>query len=334
LFFRELLKYTSPTNPEFADLDLARQKIEEVVGIINEGKRKSENQRKIMSIFDSVEGEWEEDLLQPTREYVTEIENMQGMDMRSNSKHTYTLFLFNDLIVVGKVQSGPGHHKPYQLKGFIPMKEAKFIDIYDTDTVHNMFEVRRGNAQATHTKASRVPVFQFIATSKEQKASIRTTIKGLIAKSIQVRAKSEKDLKAGAEKSEKSEKSIQSNSTSSLPSVTVPAATTTSQPTSTPTTPASPTAGLSVSIPPAGSGSPAAGTEGSGPMSPSTKTGPARVPPARPSVPCPPKPTKSPRSTMPGVTRSVSRPVISGQSVAPRRPAPPPPPNKPGSTPH
>ena len=185
LFFRELIKYTPPTHPDYRDLEQARAKIEEVVSCINEGKRKSEEQRKILSIFDSIEGEWEEELLQPTRGFVTEIAGIQGTDLRTNNRHEYTLFIFTDLIVVAKMVPGPGHqHKPLVLKGYIPMCEAKVIQICDTPTVRTTFELRRGNAQETLSKTSRVPVFQFVARDEQQKKSIMDTIRALIKKNI------------------------------------------------------------------------------------------------------------------------------------------------------
>ena len=185
LFFRELIKYTPPTHPDYRDLEQARAQIEEVVSCINEGKRKSEEQRKILSIFERIEGEWEEELLQPTRGFVTEIAGLPGTDLRTNNRHEYTLFIFTDLVVVAKMVPGPGHqHKPLVLKGYIPMCEAKVIQICDTPTVRHTFELRRGNAQETLTKTSRVPVFQFVARDEQQKKNIMDTIRALIKKNI------------------------------------------------------------------------------------------------------------------------------------------------------
>jgi len=311
LFFRELLKYTPKASEDYENLDLARTKIEEVVSIINEGKRKSEEQRKIMSIFDSIDGEWEEDLLQPARGFVTEIDDLVGTDMRTNKKHTYSLFIFTDLIVVGKRQTGPTHHKPYILKGYIPMQEAKVIDIFDTD----IFEVRRGNAQATLGKDSRVPVFQFVASDAEQKKTIIAQLKNLIKERL------------------KESLSRQSSGTvlSRTTSMTALKVSQSSTPTATPSTPTGSGSSLSVVVPGRGS------HEGCGtPQSPTAQS-PRRTPRGNASstssssttpTSSGPTPRQIPHPPLRSVAAAAGGSGGAGGVRTPRRPAPPPPPKK------
>jgi len=321
LFFRELLKYTPETSPDYADLDLARSKIEEVVSVINEGKRKSEEQRKIMSIFECIDGEWEEDLLQPARRFITEIPDLPGQDMRTNKKHTYKLFVFNDLIVVGKQQSGPGHHKPYLLKGYIPMTEGKVIDLTDSQT---MFEVRRGPAQQELTKDSRIPVFQFTAADSEQKNSIVTQLKGLIKQALKEAMSRQSSGMLNRTQSTTAIINKQSSGSSSSP-----------QP-ATPTQPQSPSS-LSVAVP-SRPAPPSSSSMSASPQSPTSLSSPrpggapGRTPPPRPGGPPQqgggpgPRPTPpGPRPTPPGPRPAPATPG-GGQPVkSPRRAAPPPP---------
>jgi len=244
--------------------------------------------------------------------------------MRTNKKHTYSLFIFSDLIVVGKRQSGPGHHKPYLLKGYIPMKDAKVTDIFDSD----LFEVRRGYAPADDGKeGSRVPVFQFVATDAEQKKTIITQLKNLIKDSIKENLKRQS---SGMIARSTSSASIKASQPTPQP---------TPQPAVSPATPTGSSSSLSVSVPSRGNATSSSGTAiptnpNATPLSPVSQSPkvltPGRVAPPRPGGPARPSPSEGGGSRPP--MRSVPAAPGGGEQShvkTPRRAAPPPPCKKP-----
>ena len=72
LFFRELLGFTPADDPDHAALAEAKARIDDVVRHINEGKRKLEQQQKMVDILASIDGEWADELITPTRYLVSE----------------------------------------------------------------------------------------------------------------------------------------------------------------------------------------------------------------------------------------------------------------------
>lgn len=84
LFFRELLGFTPADDPDHAALAEAKARIDDVVRHINEGKRKLEQQQKMVDILASIDGEWAEELITPTRYLVSET-RLCGCQRRSAS---------------------------------------------------------------------------------------------------------------------------------------------------------------------------------------------------------------------------------------------------------
>jgi hypothetical protein len=56
LLIRELLKCTSETDPDHSNLVIALKELEELATIVNERKRQTENQQKILEIAERVTG--------------------------------------------------------------------------------------------------------------------------------------------------------------------------------------------------------------------------------------------------------------------------------------
>ena len=157
LLFRELISHTPKDNPDYKSLMDTKEKIDEVVMYINERKRRMEQQRKMFEILNFVDGDWEEDLVNPARYWIADFK-VQGKALGRPSKISdYMLFLFNNLLIVTKIAGNkiPSQHsKPYTLKGFIPLTECKVIVISSTESEKNSFEVSRSNSSAASSSAA------------------------------------------------------------------------------------------------------------------------------------------------------------------------------------
>lgn len=127
LLLRELRDATDVDHPDYQQLNRALDKIDEVVGVINETKRQQENQTKILEIQTSlVFGSRKEEfkLFQPARRFVS-----QGNFNCIGFKREYfkgVLYLFNDIIVVGR-QRG----KRTLFKCVIPIQTCVLWDVPD-----------------------------------------------------------------------------------------------------------------------------------------------------------------------------------------------------------
>ena len=93
LFFRELLNFTPADDPDHAALAEAKARIDDVVRHINEGKRRLEEQQKMVDILASIDGEWAEELITPTRRLVSETRLGGRQKRSSNSSNNLTLGL-------------------------------------------------------------------------------------------------------------------------------------------------------------------------------------------------------------------------------------------------
>ncbi|KAH3759821.1 calmodulin-binding protein [Pelomyxa schiedti] len=179
LFFRELIKDTPPEHPDYPALLQAQHQIEEVVKYINEGKRVFEMQQKIMEINNSIE-DWEgQELITPTRRYVTD-QKIRGIDRRNGKEHEYKIFVFTDLVVVAKIPTGKiettMHHK-LVLKGYLPMTQCRITNIIDSeDAPPHGFQLTRLDIMDERKQ----PRFIFYASCGAEKQLLLRQIHGWI----------------------------------------------------------------------------------------------------------------------------------------------------------
>jgi len=102
LLLQDLVQHTSTDHPDYANLDLATQKVQAVAEYMNEKKREAENIMKVTEIQEMIEGDCEP-LAQPHRRFVKESQ-LQEVTSGTARKHGVVVFLFNDLMVVTRSQ--------------------------------------------------------------------------------------------------------------------------------------------------------------------------------------------------------------------------------------
>ena len=166
LLFRELISHTPETHPDYNLLIETKAKIDDVVKAINEGKRRMEQQQKMVEILNSVDGTFEgEGLITPSRVWIADYK-VKGKSLLGSSKMIdYTLYLFNDLLMITRSASS-GKKQP--LKAFIPIMDAVFTVISDTEKEKNCFEVSYKNHKST---------FKFFLDSEARRDTITKELK-------------------------------------------------------------------------------------------------------------------------------------------------------------
>eukprot|EP01114_Cavostelium_apophysatum_P018154 TRINITY_DN5556_c0_g1_i2.p2 TRINITY_DN5556_c0_g1~~TRINITY_DN5556_c0_g1_i2.p2 ORF type:complete len:976 (-),score=267.05 TRINITY_DN5556_c0_g1_i2:63-2990(-) len=117
LLLRELIRRTDEFHPEYQALNDAYNKIEEVVGSINEKKRESELRQKIYELSQMLVNAESLKLITPTRRYLKEGE-VHYYDLEGSLKQAY-YFLFNDLFLVTKKKT-----KHHDLKANVTLDKA------------------------------------------------------------------------------------------------------------------------------------------------------------------------------------------------------------------
>lgn len=188
LLFRELISHTPETHPDYNLLIETKAKIDDVVKAINEGKRRMEQQQKMIEILNSVDGTFEgEGLITPSRVWIADYK-VKGKSLLGSSKMIdYTLYLFNDLLMITR-SSSSGKKQP--LKAFIPIMDAVFTVISDTDKEKNCFEVSYKNHKST---------FKFFLDSEARRDTITKELK-TTQKEFQKKIFSGKIIKSGGDK--------------------------------------------------------------------------------------------------------------------------------------
>lgn len=202
LLFRELISHTPKDHKDYDSLIKVKEEIDKVVSHVNEEKRKTEKQIQMLDIHNSIEGEFESELVVQGRECILEkkitgkIVAKSAKLVSSDSRHeNYKLFVFNDLILVTKIvgsndqliqTTGLGtsvgtagsvlSHKPYLLKAFIPISECKITLISDDEKIQNSFDLWR-DCKESEEKTIR---FQLFSENKKIHDEVFGCIKRLV----------------------------------------------------------------------------------------------------------------------------------------------------------
>jgi len=166
LLLRELIKYTSEDHPDYADLLKAREKIDEIVDYINEGKRSAEGMQKMLDIQNCIESC--PPLVMPTRRFLRE----QTMELKKGGKPAEViLYLFNDLLVVAKGKSkGASTNK---LIVHMNLGNARLLFVADTDKIQNGFELEYQEGKSSKN-------YVFVAPSAAERDAWFSELKSLI----------------------------------------------------------------------------------------------------------------------------------------------------------
>ncbi|KAN0034796.1 hypothetical protein ACTFIV_001328 [Dictyostelium citrinum] len=99
LLLTDLVKHTWEDHPDLKPLVGAAEKIKDVAAFLNERKREGENFQKFTEIQSILVGKVPQ-LFTPSRRYIKQI------SFNPTKKHEIMVYLFNDLIVYGKVMKG------------------------------------------------------------------------------------------------------------------------------------------------------------------------------------------------------------------------------------
>eukprot|EP00007_Cunea_sp_BSH-02190019_P004479 CAMPEP_0174238998 /NCGR_PEP_ID=MMETSP0417-20130205/13156_1 /TAXON_ID=242541 /ORGANISM="Mayorella sp, Strain BSH-02190019" /LENGTH=564 /DNA_ID=CAMNT_0015317893 /DNA_START=138 /DNA_END=1829 /DNA_ORIENTATION=+ len=195
LLLRELLKYTDESNPDYDTIQEAKQKIDEVVDYVNEGKRVAERQNRIVEIQNAMT-DLTMELILPTRRFVRAGSTTLRHTITGKAQDRH-LILFNDLILLTRLTS---QRPSYQFKLAIPFSEARFIVVSDQEKITNAFEVSWKDKR-----------YIFSCESKEEQAQWMADFKQL-TKEMKLR-----QLKLAKEQQAAAAKASSSSSTSSSP---------------------------------------------------------------------------------------------------------------------
>ena len=165
LFFREIINHTPKDHPDYALLVETKEKIDDVVKAINEGKRRMEQQQKMVEILKTVEGPFDENgLITPSRVWIADFK-VTGCTLSSTKTYDFIIYLFNDLIMITRTAPS-GKTQP--VKGFILLTNAKITVVADTEKQKNCYEVS--------SKDNKVG-FRFFAETEAQRDSIVKVLK-------------------------------------------------------------------------------------------------------------------------------------------------------------
>eukprot|EP01104_Vermistella_antarctica_P020299 TRINITY_DN8638_c0_g1_i1.p1 TRINITY_DN8638_c0_g1~~TRINITY_DN8638_c0_g1_i1.p1 ORF type:complete len:560 (+),score=117.58 TRINITY_DN8638_c0_g1_i1:305-1984(+) len=119
-----ILKFTSPTHPDYDNIVAALDRIRKVLEYINERKRLQENYAKIDVIVQSVEGAKDLNLPKPQRRFRLEGELVIAFGPKNTGEKTYYCFLFNDMLMYTK-KNKEGSKFPYTLRGVQDLENLK-----------------------------------------------------------------------------------------------------------------------------------------------------------------------------------------------------------------
>lgn len=107
---------------DISQLESALAKIETVVAIVNENKRKSENSAKIFEIQRQIEAGESLQLLTPTRRFLMEGKLPELTDDRLEVAGECHYFAFNDIVLrTKKSKNIRKKHPPYRVETVLPM---------------------------------------------------------------------------------------------------------------------------------------------------------------------------------------------------------------------
>lgn len=169
LLLKAIYQNTAAEHADYESLREALSQMEKIVEYVNEGKRQAENSQKIMAIQSNIDGGEFLGLVQPTRRLLLE-STFEVRVPKSKTKERYCV-LFNDLFLCVKTKKkGTGYYDPLLLY----LQVAKFIEISDTEEVHNSFEVQ---AESDGETKSAVFVFPTTAMKAEWAKEIKTIIR-------------------------------------------------------------------------------------------------------------------------------------------------------------
>ena len=136
LLLRELLSHSPEGHPDHESIRIAKEKIDEVVDAVNEGKRLAERQMKIIEIQHQMDG-LQEELVTPSRRFVREGETEVRHKITGKGENRY-LFLFNDLVVIARAK---GSSSRYEFRKALLWEDCRFIVISEQGKVKHGFEI-------------------------------------------------------------------------------------------------------------------------------------------------------------------------------------------------
>jgi len=149
LLFKELVLNTPKEHPDFERLIEVKQKIEHIVVHVNEGQRRFEAQQRILSIQNSIDGEFE--LLAPARVLLREGTILMKIS-NTDKPSEHQIFLFNDMILFAKkniLSLFAG--KEFNLVAEVPFEGARLVLWADDETqpTRKIFQVITGDKTFT-----------------------------------------------------------------------------------------------------------------------------------------------------------------------------------------
>ncbi|KAJ5066875.1 faciogenital dysplasia protein [Anaeramoeba ignava] len=136
LIFKELLKGTDPTYPDFQDLFKAYQALYHVAEYVNERQRSAEQSMIVVEILTRLAGIPKSfELVQPTRQFIQEA-TLKKKSVRRIQERQF--WLFTDVIVYGKL-SWTSKKKKYQYKGHLYLAESYVREITSEEFAFQIF---------------------------------------------------------------------------------------------------------------------------------------------------------------------------------------------------
>ncbi|KAJ5073900.1 faciogenital dysplasia protein [Anaeramoeba ignava] len=136
LLFKELLKGTHSSYPDYQDLFKAYQALYNVAEYVNERQRSAEQSMVVVEILTRLAGIPKSfELVQPTRQFIQEA-TLKKKSVRRIQERQF--WLFSDVIVYGKL-SWTSKKKKYQYKGHLYLAEAFVREISSEEFAFQIF---------------------------------------------------------------------------------------------------------------------------------------------------------------------------------------------------
>eukprot|EP01088_Endostelium_zonatum_P018211 TRINITY_DN5753_c0_g1_i1.p1 TRINITY_DN5753_c0_g1~~TRINITY_DN5753_c0_g1_i1.p1 ORF type:complete len:810 (-),score=147.38 TRINITY_DN5753_c0_g1_i1:3-2432(-) len=137
LLLKTLMADTDDDHPDKLELEGAMKKMDDVLGHLNEMKRRSERTQRLVEIHKRITA-CEVDLIKPHRKFIREGELVKISKGKAQARH---FFLFNDLLLYTKPAGSVRDN--YVFKGYIQLDKCLCTCVQDTAKEKNAFKLIR-----------------------------------------------------------------------------------------------------------------------------------------------------------------------------------------------
>ncbi|PRP74527.1 calmodulin-binding protein, partial [Planoprotostelium fungivorum] len=166
LFFTQMIRYTSESEPAFKRLRDCQKKIEETAAYINDFRVKDEKIQRVVEIQDNFDPPLTFELVTNNRRFIKEA-TIRGKVYNQETTEL-NLFIFNDLLLITRKKAKGA----YQFKLKIALESLRYVELADTENSKNAFTLEH-----SEVKSDSITIF---AENNAEKSEWRKDIKSMV----------------------------------------------------------------------------------------------------------------------------------------------------------